>query len=503
MTHPPSGTPRDIIRSGSRRLLPCIATLLVCAVCAQALPFSESASLALQPEFLLFGDSTAIDPNRMLPLGDTQYMDPSHAPRTPWLAARWAQQAAWQPGDSLQLGLWFENRTSSQQDSNPYLALSGSLDWRPQPELLLHTTFSTMVNQQAPAEFPGNWGDVHAGSREAWLQWSRSWFQLRAGRMSLNTGPESGRSLLLSNSTSLDGWRLEVRPGKKADGLWLSAFHYELDTRAQGTHTYARWLTGHRVGWTWANRASLALAEAILYGKEHGGPSWAALNPLQPLHAVQMNGLEANTVFQLSGWWKLNERQLLSGEILVDDLQLDDASRDDQEPDEWAVQLDLRNALPADILLHTGYTRITQRSYNSKFGHQVWLIHERPLAHPLGADADEFRLGLSWKGSARVHPSWSMAVRRQGERTPWVPFDQPWLEPDARLPYSEPFPTGVVQRTVEHTLAVESLWRSWTLRLAWTLPQVRNLDHVPGQDRSDSFVELRIFGGIARLPGSR
>ncbi|MCB1048240.1 MAG: hypothetical protein KDC10_13680, partial [Calditrichaeota bacterium] len=64
------------------------------------------------------------------------------------------------------------------------------------------------------------------------------------------------------------------------------------------------------------------------------------------------------------------------------------------------------------------------------------------------------------------------------------------------LPYSEPFPTGVVQRTVEHTLAVESLWQSWTLRLAWTLPRVRNLDHVPGQDRSDSFVELRIFGGI-------
>jgi len=188
--------------------------------------------------------------------------------------------------------------------------------------------------------------------------------------------------------------------------------------------------------------------------------------------------------------------------MLLDDLQLDDATADDREPNECALQLDARAALPADLDLHTGYTRIAQRTYNSKFAHQAWLYRGRLLAHPLGADADEWRFGLSWNGSPLFRPAYTMTARRQGERTPWVPFDEPWLAPDAGADYSESFPTGEVRESLTHELSLETGLGGWNLRLAW---QHTKDEPLPGGSRGIEgmdVVQVELFGGVANVFGA-
>lgn len=484
------------LRPGLAGLLAILAWLTPAA----AQPWFHTGEMERLPGLVLAADSSGLDLNRLAPLADTARPVSGVRWHTAWQRQAALRQQGWQPGDSLELGVWLEGRFSGGDDErNPYTALSGSLDWTPVDGIRLHAVLAVLAGEEPPMQFPGNWGDVHAGNREAWLEYSRPWVRLRLGRQTLNTGPEAGRSLLLSGDHSLDGYSLELRPGGGSAGWWFQAFHLALDDRADGALLWNRYLAGHRLGYTRENRWSVALGEAILYGTRSGGPSWAALNPLLVYHGVQMNGLEANTVFHLSGWWKARPELLLTGELLLDDFQLDDKTADDREPDEWALQLDARAALPAALEGRLGYTRITQRTYNSKFGHQNWLYRGRLLAHPLGADADEWRLGLSWNGSPRVRPAYTLTARRQGERTPFVPFDEPWLEPDAGADYAESFPTGEVLESLAHELSLETGLGSWNLRLSW---QHTKVEPLPGGSRGIEGmdgVQMELFGGVPRI----
>jgi hypothetical protein len=476
-----------------------LAGMLLAAAPSAAQPGFVTGEMARLPGLVLDGDSTGLDLNRLAPGADTAQPSTLGRWNTAWQRRTAVRLQEWALRDSLALGLWFEGMEHSGGAVDPFAALSGCLDWSPRPGLRLHAVLSVLAGEPEPRQFPGNWGDVHAGNREAWLEFSRPWLRLRLGRQSLNTGPEAGRSLLLSGGNSLDGYTLELRHGASPAGWWFGAFHLALDDRLDGTILWNRYLAGHRLGYTRPGHWGLALGEAILYGTRNGGPSWQALNPLLVYHAVQMNGLEANTVFHGSGWWKATPALLLTGELLLDDFQLDDKTADDREPDEWALQLDARAALPADLTARAGYTRITQRTYNSKFGHQNWLYRGRLLAHPLGADADEWRLGLAWNGSPRLRPAYTLSVRRQGERTPLVPFDEPWLEPDAGSDYSEPFPTGEVRESLTHELALESGWGGWNLRLAW---QHTKDEPLPGGSRGIEgmdVVQVELFGGMAGI----
>ncbi len=475
-----------------------LTLLLACATRVLALPGSYTEAQELLPDLLLHAEACSLELQRLLPA------ERALARRLPleglpaWQEARAEDLAGWLDTDSLQAGAWLRARASSREDRDPFMGFAGSLDWRPAPSLHLHLLFSTFVNEEQPRQFKGNWGEIHAGSPEAWLEYNRSFFSLRLGRMSLNTGAEAGRSLLLSGSNSLDGYRMELRPFGNAGsgGLWFSSFHLALDDRLEGARRYARWLAGHRLGYTKPGLWSLALGEAILYGRENGGPSAAAMNPFVSYHAVQLNGLEANTVFHLSGWARLPGRTLLTAELLLDDLQIDNEDAEDQEPAEWALQLDLRSVLPLKAQLDLGYTRIAQRTYNSFFPHQVWLFRERPLAHPLGADVEQWRVTLAWNGSRHLRPSLGLVRREQGERGPQAPFDKPWLDP----PFHEDFPTGVVLRETRLEASLEAAWRDSWWRLSLQLPEIRNADHVAGRTLDESYVELSVLAGLPALP---
>jgi len=85
-------------------------------------------------------------------------------------------------------------------------------------------------------------------------------------------------------------------------------------------------------------------------------------------HAVQLNeDVDDNTFLGLDFCWYLNNRHKLYGQLMVDDMQVDDKAIGDQEPDEIGYMLGFSTLDLFDLLdLSARYLKITNRTYNQK-----------------------------------------------------------------------------------------------------------------------------------------
>ena len=329
--------------------------------------------------------------------------------------------------------------------------------YRPRPDLRFHYSFEALSRDPEPALYRATWRGFHAGSRDAHLDWEGWWGRLRLGRFALSSGPDPRENLLLTARETHDGVLLTLG-NNSAKGFWGELFQLQLSDSHDTTGTYQRYLNGHRLGYTVPGAWSVALTEAFLFGGRGLYPSWRTLNPLLPYHAEQMNGLEGNTMFHLAAWWRPRNHWLLEAELLLDDVQVDRKTAADREPAEYGGLLRFRWFDERRNLLYSGsYTRITQRTYNSLLPYQRWQDRERLLAHSLGSDFDRWELQLSWLGSSRWRPSYSLALTRRGEHDARDPFDTPWLE--GGEDFSEAFPTGAITRILAHRLGLEMSFR--------------------------------------------
>jgi hypothetical protein len=176
-------------------------------------------------------------------------------------------------------------------------------------------------------------------------------------------------------------------------------------------------------------------------------------------------------------------------QFLIDDIQLENSSPGDREPDQlgcllgvnWADPFDWRHA---DAYLE--YTRITNRTYNGEGGEwEKWLHRGRPIGHFLGNDFDRVLAGLHWW----PQPSWAVECRfehrRHGEGRIENAFDKPWIDLPVDQTYHEPFPFGIVE-TVQQ-LDMELFWQlnPWlTVRLSTVWATVRNAENQRGRNES-------------------
>ncbi len=211
-----------------------------------------------------------------------------------------------------------------------------------------------------------------------------------------------------------------------------------------------RYLAAHRLDLRLHHRLCMGLFESVLFGGEGRSPELYYLNPLQFFHATQLNNKDDdNTILGFDLTILPGKGIITYGQLIIDDLQIDDKSQGDQEPNEIGLMVGIFKAgqigsCAADIKLE--YTRITNRTYHQLYPRNRYLYRDKPLGHPLGPDADS----LSVK--ARIWPRPTMfaeielAYRRHGEGSLHKPWDEPWMA--AAGDYDEPFPTGVVEKSL-------------------------------------------------------
>ncbi|MDZ7336963.1 MAG: capsule assembly Wzi family protein [candidate division KSB1 bacterium] len=280
-------------------------------------------------------------------------------------------------------------------------------------------------------------------AEEAYVLYRLPSLQLLFGRAFQLWGPASSGSLILSDfARPLD--QISVRFEHK--WLWFSHVSAFLDAIGDKQ----RYLSAHRLDLRLRRRLWIGLSEAVLYGGEHLPPLPAFHIPVLPLFDPAANDRipgagDANILGSIDFSCYPKPGLQAYGQILVDDVQVEREYPGDLEPPEWGWLLGCR-AFIWHAFVEAEYASITNRTYKTAAGFTRYTHRNDPLGYYRGSDMDQlwFR-GNYWLGSSlrfQVHALYL----RQGEGRMDKPFDTPWNVSGLKH-YSEPFPTGVVERT--------------------------------------------------------
>jgi hypothetical protein len=330
-------------------------------------------------------------------------------------------------------------------------------------------------------------------------------FEAHVGRDHLVWGPGRDAALLISDhSRPLDQIRLGYRRSwmkYEFVAATLDASRYATD---EGPDRQRRFLSGHRLEIQPSDHLVLGISEAILFAEPHAGFNLAFFNPVIFYHAVQLNGPDVgNTLGSFNMAWMPSNHWTLYGDLMIDDIQLENSVQNDQEPDAYGV---IVGTVWSDAIAVPGldataeYTRITNRTYNGQGGPwEKWLHRRQPLGHWMGNDFDRLLLALDYWPRFSRRLQLACARLRRGEGRIEDPFSKPWLDLPEGESYSEPFPTGIVETTNRMSLQVDWQVRPWgwltgSLQVDW----IDNAGHVEGESEQELSFRVGVVLDVAR-----
>jgi hypothetical protein len=294
------------------------------------------------------------------------------------------------------------------------------------------------------------WRGIAGYTEQAYLMWRAKFLRVTAGRSYLVNGLDRKGSLIFSPvGRPMDNFRMEFSLGKINFQFMVA----QLDKMGDMN----RYLSSHRLGFKSTN-FQISINESILYSGENRSLEFPYINPFIFFHIVQLNGpnMSGNTLGSVDFRF-LGNRWSIYGQLLIDDIQLDNEVPGDLEPNEvgGTLGLDFTDIFNIDgIYIGCEYTAITNRTYKTP-SESEWYIHRNvPIGYPLGSDLDRFNLRMK-----KYLKSWNVSFEydfiRKGEGEMDVPWDSPWLEYTVEEGYDEPFPTGIIEYTNNFSIGVE------------------------------------------------
>lgn len=331
------------------------------------------------------------------------------------------------------------------------------------------------------------WRGLSGYTEQAYLLWQTRFSRFTLGRSYIVNGPGRSANLLFSAaSRPMDQLRFE---------FFNRRFNFQsVAAQLDPIGGADRYLNSHRLT-IYLRRWQLSVTETILYGGTGRRLEFAYLNPFIFYHGEQINGpgLEGNTLGTVEISYAGNQWQAYT-EILIDDLQLDNEVKGDLEPNELGLVAGVDLADPfgvAGLYLGLEYTALTNRTY--KTANPVeWYTHRNvPIGYSPGSDLDCWDLEVK-KYLDKWQAILNIRYLRQGEGELSVPWDTPWMDSTVTMEtgYDEPFPTGVVERTLDFGLELRwlpSYQRYGFLRLNYLT--IRNCDH-SDEDKQNLIITL-------------
>ncbi len=331
------------------------------------------------------------------------------------------------------------------------------------------------------------WRGIVGYTEQAYIsgEWGR--FQLKFGRDFLRWGAGRSGTLLFSDlARPLDQFTFRVSVGP-------FRYHYlvsSMDDMNVEEGTAQRYVSAHRVeGSFWQGCLQVAVSEAIVYGGVNRDLDWVYLNPFIFYHGAQLNksGL-GNTLGTIDIIGYPMQTWQLYGSLLLDDIQIEKTGPGDLEPGEIGFIVGTRYAdLFPGSAVDAEYVHVTNRTYKTPNSWETFIHRNAPLGHPLGNDFDRWQVGLSqWVGASfRGRVEYSQT--RMGEGSIYTPFDTPWFDYTVEEGYSEPFPTGIVEK--RSAVKIEVRYQPsihWGLHGFFQSMKRCNAYHVEGVSRTDA-----------------
>jgi len=316
-------------------------------------------------------------------------------------------------------------------------------------------------------------------------------FHLKLGRDFIKWGRGEDATLLFSDySRPFDHINFQIRSQKfqftynavQLDDKWINS----ADASLIGSPKVSRYISAGRLDFSFLRgRLQASVSQAVLFGSSSGF-RLTMLNPFLVYHGEILNdGLTANSFGSIDiSLWPIYNVELYA-ELLVDDIQIEKKIVSDLEPDEIGFIVGTRMADVGGVSGFTAgleYTRVTNRTYQTSVEFEKYLHRNQPVGHFLGNDFDRWLLyGRKYLGHNLLFGLKAEYVR-QGEGRISSEWDAPWLDATLATGYSEPFPTGIVEKKKGFQFSLR--WHPKASQFAEIVLQQAHFDNF--QNRNDA-----------------
>jgi hypothetical protein len=249
---------------------------------------------------------------------------------------------------------------------------------------------------------------------------------------------------------------------------------------------------------TWA---AVGLSETVVFSRAQGLPDLQYVNPFSPYTVVNTNAEgSGNLMLGLQGWVHPVLREVtLRGQVVFDDIQVDDEVQGDQEPLHWALDV---GASWADPLPWASKHHIAvEYNYRSKWAYLVtrrntrergerYTYLGRSLGYPRG-DGDRFRIDATVLGDR----FWALTLGGGFVRQDTVDLYTPWPTDRGDTGYRDETPLSRrenLEQTISVSLDVYGYFRDHiSARAGIDNRWIRNRGHT-GSDNVDYAPRLHL-----------
>ena len=142
------------------------------------------------------------------------------------------------------------------------------------------------------------------------------------------------------------------------------------------------------------------------------------------------------------------------------------------------------------------YARITNRTYNQAHPENRYQHNNTGLGFFDKNDFDLIEISLSRWLQPVVSVGLTYSYSRQGEGTPSDDWTEPWL--DIEGDYSEPFPSGIVEKTHLLSLSVKGFFmRHLFIDGEAGAASIKNKNNLSSGDKTELFMKITLSGFLS------
>ncbi len=393
-------------------------------------------------------------------------------------------------------------RAAHQSSAKSFESLRGGLTGHPFEKIYVYGNFVLDESRAANPGYTGKkWRGLAGDVEQAFAYYHTDRFNLTLGRFASFWGLR--QSLVLSSNKALDGIGYSLNWGRltlsyrlaRLDGL-----NPDEDSVAQFEN---RFFAGHRLDVHFNEQLRVGLFETVIFGGPGRQIELYYLNPIIFFHGSQLNdGADDNTFLGLDFDYLPVNGVRLYGQLLVDDIQIENKSQGDQEPNEIGILLGTHwvNAFK-NTDIKTSYTRVTSRTYNQGNSRNRYLHDGELLSAALGNDYDQWSLSVVRWFSKAMNAGINFGLTRQGEGAVADVWTTPWL--NVTGDYNEPFPTGSVEKTARLGLSLKGFFGKYLFaEIESGLNEITNFENSAGINKTLPFVSVKLstfFSGSVKV----
>ncbi|UCD64769.1 MAG: hypothetical protein JSW34_04860 [Candidatus Zixiibacteriota bacterium] len=378
------------------------------------------------------------------------------------------------------------------QSAQGYESLRGGFSAVPMEKLFVYGNFLLDESRAEDETYTGKkWRGLAGGVEQAFACFRAGPMEITLGRFASFWGPRN--SLVLASHVALDGLAYKYRWGRLVLSYRLARLDGLSPEQDSVEQFENRFLAAHRLDIHFSTRFRLGLFETIVFGGPGRQVDLVYLNPIVFFHADQLNdGVDDNTLLGFDFTFVPRGGLKLFGQLLVDDFQIEKESQSDQEPDQYGL---IAGAQWAEVMPQTDlaleYSRVTNWTFNQAHPRNRFLFNGDLIGGALGNDYDLWQVTVKRWLSGDMALSLNLSGLRRGEGRVIDPWTAPWLEIEGE--YSEPFPTGVVEKSRSLSLGFAGfLFDHFFLDVEGGARWVDSYRHVDGDKRTLPFVRLKV-----------